>query len=85
MVVISWHLTDDFVKPDDLAANKIATLEKVVDKLSKMISSVETQVSAVDWMTVTLDKNMKGMQTKLDQLEKQIQKNKKPRASGGAH
>lgn len=81
--VISWHLADNFVKPDDSLSNKVTTLEKSIDKLTKSVSSIESSVSSSDKALSALDKQMKGIQTKLDCLEQCLANNERPQAGAG--
>jgi exonuclease VII small subunit len=81
--VISRHLADNYVKPDDSAATKIASLEKSVDKLAKSLSTLESNGTTLDRNVAAIDKTIKGMQTKLDRVEQRVQKNERPRGEGG--
>jgi hypothetical protein len=82
--VISRHLADNFVKPDDSVSSKVSTLEKSIDKITKSVSSVESSITSSGKAILALDKQMKGMQTKIDRLEQRLAKNERPRAGAGA-
>jgi septal ring factor EnvC (AmiA/AmiB activator) len=73
--IISRHLADNYVKPDDTLASKVSSLEKLIEKLSKTLSQLESSVKDHDKTISASDRSMKGIQAKLDKLESKQQKN----------
>jgi hypothetical protein len=73
--VISWHLADNYVKPDDLLSSKVAAFEKQSNKVSKSIIQLETSNKDHDKALSGLDRGMKGIQAKLDKIDHKQQKN----------
>jgi hypothetical protein len=67
--VISRHLADNFIKMDDSTTTRIASVEKLVEKMSKVTTAVEGNLTSMEKAIQSLDKQFKGMQTKLDRVE----------------
>ncbi len=67
--MISRHLADKYVKPDDTLSTKLSNLEKQLEKYAKTLAMVEAHQKENDKVVSTTDKTIKGMQTKLDRID----------------
>jgi len=72
--VISRHLADNYVKPDDTLSTKLSNLEKQLEKYAKTLAMVEAHQKENDKVVSTTDKTIKGMQTKLDRIDQRLSK-----------
>jgi peptidoglycan hydrolase CwlO-like protein len=72
--VISRHLADKYVKPDDTLSTKLSNLEKQLEKYAKTLAMVEAHQKENDKVVSTTDKTIKGMQTKLDRIDQRLSK-----------
>jgi uncharacterized coiled-coil protein SlyX len=72
--VISRHLADNYVKPDDTHGTKISALEKQLEKQTKTIATIEAHQKECDKSVSTTEKTIKGMQAKLDRIDQRLAK-----------